>query len=98
MKLPAFTIRQWISIGLCMLGFAMPVLFWLYVVFFFHAKAFQFPSFLDRTLYQWLPPTILLWLLAAYVYPDGRWRLIAWILFVLGALLSTFAYAVWHIP
>jgi hypothetical protein len=96
-----FIIRQWISIGLCMLGFTVPV----WVLFYEklrYPSIMNTPSFshwlwLQVILYQWLPITSLLWLIAGYVYPDNRLRIFSWIIFGFGILLSALWYALYRV-
>jgi hypothetical protein len=90
MKIPAFTIRQWISVGLYMLGFVMPA-----VNTYYNRKyLISFSHFLEPyRWYQWLPFTLLCFLGAAYAWSnDHTWRLSAWIMFTLGLLMSIFSW------
>jgi hypothetical protein len=92
MKFPVFTTRQWIGIGLCLLGFCIPTFVIIYCILRYKAQPYSYPQILGLLLYQWLPVTALLWLAAAYVFPDGRWHLLAWIVFGLTALVSIVFY------
>ena len=88
MKILAFTIRHWVSIGLCVLGLVvMPIL-----NSYYNRKDVELNisfHFLEPYLwYQWLPFTVFFLLGAAYALPDPRWRLFAWIIFILGMLIS----------
>jgi hypothetical protein len=90
MKTPAFTNRHWISIGLCILGLVgMPIL-----NLYFNKNLITAPlSFLvPFIVYQWLPFTALLLLIAAYVWPDKYLHSPGWLVFIVGMLLSGFSY------
>ncbi len=81
-----FKIRYRVSLGLYVLGLAMPA-----VSTYYNRKyAISFSHFLEPyRWYQWLPFTLLFWLGASYTWTDDRiWRLITWIIFVLGILMS----------
>lgn len=90
MKIPAFTIRQWISLGLCVLG-GFPPLFFMatrskntidsYLIF---LKPYY--------LFYWLLPTLLLYLTALYVSQNKEWYLLGWIVVGFGFLISMFSY------
>lgn len=91
MNFSAFTTRHWISVGLCIGGFAVPIISFLYLVLRFPKSTDQLQWLLFFS-YQWLPVTALLWLAAAYVFPDERWHLLAWIVLGLSALVSIVFY------
>jgi hypothetical protein len=92
MNLPAFTIRYWISIGLCVLGFLIPFLTGFYLKLNHPEKMNIVSWILFGINYQWLPFTILLWLLASYVSPFPNNQRVGWIIFIIGILLSFAAY------
>jgi hypothetical protein len=94
MNLPTGTTRQWIGIGLCLLGFCIPVFVIIYCILRYKAQPHSYLQILGVLLYQWLPATILLWLAAAYSYSSGQWKLIAWIIFVIGTILSLISYLI----
>jgi hypothetical protein len=94
MNLPAFTTRQWIGIGLCVLGFFIPVFVIIYCILRYRAQPYSYLQILGVLLYQWLPATILLWLAAAYSYQNRQWQLVAWIIFGFGAILSLISYLI----
>jgi hypothetical protein len=92
MKIPIFTVRQWISIGLFILGLTMPI-----INIYYNRKDLQVYSFLRFLevfrLYQWLPFTVLLWLGALYSWSsNGQLRLIGWTLFGTGIFLSVVSW------
>jgi hypothetical protein len=92
MNLPALTVRHWISIGLCVLGFVIPFLTGFYLKLNHPEKIDLVSWLLFGISYQWLPFTVLLWLLASYVSPFSNDQRVGWIVFILGILLSFAAY------
>jgi hypothetical protein len=93
MKISAFTIHQWFGVGLCILGLAMPV----FSIFYARNEINRFLNYPWAYLWQWLPFTVLLWLLASYMWTDGQWRLLAWIIFIIGILLSPISWVLWRL-
>lgn len=85
-----FETRHWISVGLCILGLiVMPA-----VNLYYNRKdAISFSHFLEPyRWFQWLPFTVLFLLGASYTWSDGQWRLLAWIVFGLGMVLSAYSW------
>jgi hypothetical protein len=88
MKFPKYTIRQWVSIGLSVLGLFAPALN------IYHSRQetgdYRLLHFLAvYRLYQWLPLAVLFWLCAVYAWSDDRfWRVTVWVVFVVGLYLS----------
>jgi hypothetical protein len=85
MKFPKYSIRQWVSIGLYLLGLGMPI-------FSAYDRRGLFslaPTFATYEWYHWLPFSSLFWLGAAYAWSSDRiWRFLAWVIFVLELYLS----------
>jgi hypothetical protein len=79
-----FKIRYRVSLGLYVLGFAVP--FFVGIGFTVHNYAY-FGS-LIVFFPVWLPITVLLWLVSAYVAPINKYRKIGWVGFILGLLMS----------
>jgi hypothetical protein len=88
-------IRHWISIGLFLLGILIPLLFLLYQVLFYRITSYRYLDTILLNLFQWLPVTSILLLIAAYVWSDKRWHNLAWIIFGLSFLLSIVSFIVW---
>jgi hypothetical protein len=96
MNFPAFTVRHWISLGLCVLGLLVPVgvMFYGQVRYsmMMNTPNFNRWSWVESVSFQWLPFTAILWLLGAYVCPVVRVHWVGWGLFLLGLLLSSVNY------
>jgi hypothetical protein len=92
MNISGFAIRHWLSLGLCILGFILPFLVAFYLKWRYPVKFYLHP--LGAFAPQWLPFTVLLWLLAVYISPFTKIRWIGWFLFILGILLSFLAYSI----
>jgi hypothetical protein len=98
MKFPKYSIRQWVSIGLFVLGFFSPA-FSIY-----HNRQetgdYRLLRFLAMyRLYQWLPLAVLFWLCAAYAWSDDRfWRVTVWVVFVVGLYLSGISWLQASLP
>jgi hypothetical protein len=84
MNSKTFKIRYRVSLGLYVLGFAVP--FFVGIGFMVHNYAY-FGS-LILVFPVWLPITVLLWLVSAYVAPITKYRKIGWAGFILGLLMS----------
>ncbi len=95
MNFQAHTVRLIISIGLCVLGIITPVLFLVYKVLFNGITSYQYQFVILLYMFQWLPITSLLWLIAAYVWSDKRCVLAAWIIFGVSICLSMVTYIIW---
>jgi hypothetical protein len=96
MNLSALTVRHWISIGLCVLGLAVPIFVLLYGQLRYPSMMntlnFNRWTWVESVSYQWLPFTAMLWLLASYVSPFANVQRVGWTVFILGILLSFAAY------
>ncbi len=96
MNFQANTIKIIISIGLCLLGFAVPF----FVMIFLKLR---YPEVEDLWLkaksipHQWAPVSLLLWLIATYWLPDHRWRILGWVIFVVGLLFITTGYILFRV-
>jgi hypothetical protein len=84
MKPKTFKIRYRVSLGLYVLGFAFPF----YVGIGFMARNYAYFGSLIVFFPVWLPITVLLWLVSAYVAPITKYRKIGWAGFILGLLMS----------
>jgi hypothetical protein len=73
-----FRIRHLVSVGFCLLGFAVPG----FVVFYFYfldPKRVDFLTPLIVTIPQWTPFTTLFWFVSSYVSPILTDRKVGWI-------------------
>jgi hypothetical protein len=87
------TIRQWISVGLCVFGLVLPPAFFLLSMMLrYRLEASIYSYMLKLYLHRWLPITVFFWLAASFVYPDGRWRMMLWIASGIGLILSAVSY------
>jgi hypothetical protein len=83
-----FRIRHLVSVGFCLLGFAIPG----FVVFYFYfldPKRVDFLTPLIVTVPQWTPFTVLFWFVSSYVSPILTDRKVGWIVVGLWIFLST---------
>jgi hypothetical protein len=89
---PADVLRRRFSLGLGLLGLAIPPLVMVYLKMRYPEKV-DLVAWTFGIIHQWLPFTVLLWLGAAYAWPDSRWRVVGWLVCVLGLLASL----VWYV-
>jgi hypothetical protein len=87
MEIPVFTIRHWISIILCLLGFSIPFFITLSRVT-SNPKLHDHVAALFEMSYLWLPISSIMWLISAYVFPNLNIRWLGWAIFLLGMFIS----------
>jgi hypothetical protein len=96
MNFQVYVIRLIVSIGLCVLGFLVPFFVMLYL-------KLRYPEVEDLWLkanlisYQWFPISLFFWLFATYWLSDHRWRILGWVIFIVGLLLVIIGYALYRI-
>jgi hypothetical protein len=88
----ADTTRRWLSVVLCLLGCVIPVMVMAFLKIRYPEKV-DLVSWAFGINHQWLPFTMLLWLGAAYLWPDQRLRIVGWVICLLGWLFSL----VWYV-
>jgi hypothetical protein len=74
-----FRVRHLVSVGLCLLGFAVPG----FVVIYFYVldpKRVDFLVPLIVTIPQWTPFTVLFWFVSSYVSPILTDRKVGWVI------------------
>jgi hypothetical protein len=82
-----FKIRYRVSLGLYVLGFTMPAILGFYLML-RNPGIFSLVGSIFVIFPLWLPVTLFLWLVSAYVTPVPTYRKIAWVGFILGLLMS----------
>ncbi|NJK44655.1 MAG: hypothetical protein HC933_10535 [Pleurocapsa sp. SU_196_0] len=87
------TTRRRLSWGLCLLGGALPLLVMVSLKI-RYLEMIDLPSWTFGINHQWLPFTGLLWLGAAYAWPDSRLRFWRWVVCLAGWLFSFAWYLV----
>jgi hypothetical protein len=91
-----FRIRHLVSVGFCLLGFAVPGFVVLYF-YFLNSKRIDFLTPLIMTIPQWTPFTVLFWFVSSYISPILTDRKVGWIVVGLWVFFSAILYVLFAI-
>jgi hypothetical protein len=97
MSSPAQSTRRLVSFSLIGLGCVVPALLVLYYAIRYGVPPQSYGLSFSRRVHEWMPLTTLCWTAAVFVWPDSRPRWIAWVIVVIGGVLSFASLILWSV-